>query len=143
MSINVPVLARRDEASWLGPKVAVVLVGIVLFSLAFAALEVRVGAVPLDSGPITSWILASEFWLLAPAICGGFLLCRPVLGSVVLRKTTCGASVVARIYSAQGCRPAQVGGAVPFGRRSCPAGRREAGASDFPAALISNYSRIA
>ena len=54
MSINVPVLARRDEASWLGPKVAVVLVGIVLFSLAFAALEVRVGAVPLDSGPITS-----------------------------------------------------------------------------------------
>ena len=54
MSINVPVLPQRIEASWLGSKVAVVLVAIVLFSLAFAALEVRVGAVPLDSGAITS-----------------------------------------------------------------------------------------
>ena len=50
MSINVPVLPQRIEASWLGSRVAVVLVAIVLFSLAFAALEVRVGAVPLDSG---------------------------------------------------------------------------------------------
>ena len=48
-------------------------------------------------GGLRHWILASEFGLLAPAICGGFLPCRPVLGSVVLRKTTCGASVVARI----------------------------------------------
>jgi hypothetical protein len=54
MSINVPVLPQRIEASWLGSKVAVVLVAIVLFSLAFAALEVRVGAVPPDSGAITS-----------------------------------------------------------------------------------------
>jgi hypothetical protein len=37
-----------------GAKVAAVLVVIVLFSLTFAALEVRIGAVPLDSGGITS-----------------------------------------------------------------------------------------
>ena len=54
MSINVPVLPQRNEASWLGSRVAAMLVAIVLFSLAFAALEVRVGAVPLDSGGITS-----------------------------------------------------------------------------------------
>jgi hypothetical protein len=54
MSINVPVLPQRNEASWLGSRVAAVFVAIVLFSLAFAALEVRVGAVPLDSGGITS-----------------------------------------------------------------------------------------
>ena len=50
MSINVPVLPQRNEASWLGPRVAAVFGAIVLFSLAFAALEARVGAVPLDSG---------------------------------------------------------------------------------------------
>ena len=54
MSINVPVLPQRNEASWLGSRVAAMLVAIVLFSLAVAALEVRVGAVPLDSGGITS-----------------------------------------------------------------------------------------
>jgi hypothetical protein len=54
MSINVPVLPQRNEASWLGSRVAAVLVAIVLFSVAFAALEVRVGAVTLDSGGITS-----------------------------------------------------------------------------------------
>ena len=54
MSINVPALPQRAEASWLGLKVAAVLVTIVLFSVVFAALEVRVGAVPLDSGGITS-----------------------------------------------------------------------------------------
>ena len=54
MSIDVSVLPQRNEASWLGSKVAAVLVAAVLFSVAFAALEVRVGAVPLDSGGITS-----------------------------------------------------------------------------------------
>jgi hypothetical protein len=54
MSINAPVLVQRNEASWLGLKVAAVLVAIVLFSLVYAALEVRVGAVPLDIGGITA-----------------------------------------------------------------------------------------
>jgi hypothetical protein len=54
MSINVPAMPQRNEASWLGSKVAVALVAIVLFTVAFAALEVRVGAVPLDTGGITA-----------------------------------------------------------------------------------------
>jgi hypothetical protein len=54
MSIDVPALPQRNEAAWLASKAAVVLVAIVLFSVAFATLEARVGAVPLDGGAITS-----------------------------------------------------------------------------------------
>jgi hypothetical protein len=54
MSINVRVLPQQNEASWLGLKVAAVLVAIVLFSLVYAAVEVRLGAVPLDTGGITA-----------------------------------------------------------------------------------------
>jgi hypothetical protein len=37
---------------------------------------------------------------------------------------------------------AKYGGAVPFGRWSCPAGRREAGASDFPPLAHCEHWRI-
>jgi hypothetical protein len=60
MSIDVPVLPRRNEAVWLGSKIAVVLVAIVLFTVVYAQLEVRLGVVPLDSGGITALDFGGE-----------------------------------------------------------------------------------
>ncbi len=51
MSISVSTRSQpqRDETARLGVKVTLVLVAIILFSLAVAALEVRMGIVPADN----------------------------------------------------------------------------------------------
>jgi len=58
ISVTAQSLPQRREPAWLGFKVALVLVAIILFSLAVAAIEVRTGIVPSDN--MIAWEYGGE-----------------------------------------------------------------------------------
>jgi hypothetical protein len=58
ISVSAQSLPQRNEPAWLGFKVALVFVAVIIFSLAVTTVEVRTGLVPSDN--VIAWEYGGE-----------------------------------------------------------------------------------